>query len=150
MRTLFLSIVVVCGNLLCYSSLRAQTAEDVPAFTCPLMQAVRHTDSAALRYEGSEERKLIISSPTDSLVKACADAVISTVQREADGTYGIVYSYEDFWFWVSGVQQPMVRAQQRVKQGQPIGRLLPGAKLEILLFDFETPVDPAEYLRCRQ
>ncbi|MCR6719884.1 MAG: M23 family metallopeptidase [Chitinophagaceae bacterium] len=83
-------------------------------------------------------------------MKSCADGIVATVQRDPDGTYGIVYSYEDFWFWISGVQQPLVRAQQRIKKGEVIGKLTPGVKLEILLFDFETPADPAAYLPCFQ
>lgn len=149
MRTLLILMVVVCSNMMLPSELFSQTNnEEAPSFACPLLQATRHADSASMRYAGSEERKLIISSATDSLVKSCADGVISAVQREPDGTYEIVYNYEDFWFWISGIQQPMVRAQQRIKKGQSIGKLTPGAKLEILLFDFETPADPAEYMEC--
>ena len=150
-RTLLFSIIVVSGISLIPASTQAQTGssdEEVPAFACPLRDAKAHVDSAALRLFGSQDLKLIISSATDSLVKSTADAVITAVQKEEDGSYEIVFNYEDFWFWLSGIEQPLVRPQQRVKKGEPIGKLHPGAKLEILLFDFETPADPLDYLPC--
>lgn len=144
MRTL-ISSIIICGSLLFAANSFAQGS---PKFACPLSDARFHVDSAAAKYAGSEEIKLIISSDSDSLVKASADGVISAVQREPDGTWSIVYNYEDFWFWLSGIQQPLVRMQQRVKKGQAIGKLAVGAQLEILLFDFETPADPMEFLPC--
>jgi len=42
----------------------------------------------------------------------------------------------------------MVRKDQKVKAGDPIGHLLPGQKIELLLYDFETPVDPKKYMTC--
>lgn len=150
-RTLLYALVVVCGiGCFPFSSV-GQTGnadEEAPPFACPLREAKAHVDSASLRLFGSQDLKLIISSQTDSLVKSTADAVITAVQKEADGSYEIVFNYEDFWFWLSGIEQPLVRPQQRVKKGEPIGKLHPGAKLEILLFDFETPADPLEYLPC--
>lgn len=149
MRTLFLIVVAVCSNLLFSSVSFSQTDDiEIPSFACPLNDTKRLVDSVGIRYTGGEERKLVISSATDSLVKSCADGVVSAIQRDPDGTFEIVYNYDDFWFWISGVQQPLVRVQQRIKKGQVIGKLNPGARLEILLFDFETPTDPADYLPC--
>jgi hypothetical protein len=150
-RTLLFSVIVVCGISLIPGIGNAQTGvsdADAPVFACPLRDAKAHVDSAALRLFGSQDLKLIISSQTDSVVKSTADAVITAVQKEADGSYEIVFNFEDFWFWLSGIEQPLVRPQQRIKKGEPIGKLHPGAKLEILLFDFETPADPLEYLPC--
>lgn len=150
-RTLVPAIVVVCSIVLFPLSTKAQTGNgegESPRFACPLREARAHVDSVALKLYGSQDLKLIISSTADSLVKSTADAVITAVQRETDGSYEIVFNYEDFWFWLSGIHEPLVRPQQRVKKGDPIGKLKPGAKLEILLFDFETPADPLEYLPC--
>lgn len=133
----------------CVMVLSASAQDDSTAFSCPLQQARLHIDSASMKMAGTaQDLKMILSSDTDSLVKATADAVVFAVQRQADGTYEIVYSHEDYYFWVSGIDKPLVRAQQRVSRRQAIGTLAPGKKLEILLFEFETPVDPADYLPC--
>jgi hypothetical protein len=42
-----------------------------------------------------------------------------------------------------------VRKDQKVKTGDTIGHLLPGQKIELLLYDFETPVDPKKYMNCK-
>lgn len=116
--------------------------------SCLLNQAVTHQADRKNSMYDTEELKLILSSPTDTLVKACADAVISTVQRESDGTYEIVFYHNDFWFWLSGVSKVFVKPRQNVKNGQPLGMVTPNAKIELLLFNFETPVDPLNYLKC--
>ena len=40
---------------------------------------------------GQAEMKIILSSTTDTLVKACTDTVISTVQRDEEGKWEIVF-----------------------------------------------------------
>ena len=99
---------------------------------------------------GTTELKLVLTSNTDTVVKAPIDAVVSTVQREADGTWEVVFYHQDYWFWLSGLTTTNTRPKANLKPGQPIGTLAPGRKLELLMFDFETPVDPKNYMRCNQ
>jgi hypothetical protein len=83
-------------------------------------------------------------------VKACADAVISVVQKDEEGKMEIVFYHKNYWFWLSGVSKAVVRKDQKVKAGEVIGHLQPGEKLELLLYDFETPMDPKKYMKCGQ
>jgi hypothetical protein len=98
---------------------------------------------------GVKELKIVLSSSTDTLVKACTDAVISTIQKDADdGTWEIVFHHKNYWFWLSGLSQVVVRKDQKVKTGDILGYLDTGKKIELLLYDFETPVDPKKYMNC--
>jgi len=98
---------------------------------------------------GVKELKIVLSSSTDTLVKACTDAVISTIQKDTDdGTWEIVFQHKNYWFWLSGLSQVVVRKDQKVKTGDIIGYLDTGKKIELLLYDFETPVDPKKYMNC--
>ncbi|MGZ8524447.1 MAG: M23 family metallopeptidase [Chitinophagaceae bacterium] len=91
----------------------------------------------------------MLSSATDTLVKACTDAIISTIQRDEDGKWEIVFNRKDYWFWLSGLSKVTVRKDQKVKAGDTIGHLVAGQQLELLLYDFETPIDPKKYMNCR-
>ena len=98
---------------------------------------------------GVKELKIVLSSSTDTLVKACTDAVISTIQKDADdGTWEIVFYHKNYWFWLSGLSKVFVRKDQKVKTGDILGYLDTGKKIELLLYDFETPVDPKKYMKC--
>jgi hypothetical protein len=97
---------------------------------------------------GAAELKIVLSSATDTLVKACTDAVISVVQRDEEGKLEIVFFHKYYWFWLSGLSKAVVRKDQKVKTGEVIGHLKPGDKIELLLYDFETPIDPKKYMKC--
>jgi hypothetical protein len=49
---------------------------------------------------------------------------------------------------LSGLSKPVVKKNQKIKMGEPIGYLHPGEKIELLLYDFETPLDPKKYMKC--
>ncbi len=116
--------------------------------TCPLKNAMEHVPEKPAINLGQTELKIILSSPTDSLVKACADVVISTVQRDEDGNWEIVFNHKNYWFWMSGLSGIIVKKDQRLKTGETLGYLNFGKKIELLLYDFETPVDPKKFMNC--
>jgi hypothetical protein len=82
-------------------------------------------------------------------VRAPIDATISKVQRDEEGKFEIVFFHNDYWFWYSGITKSVVRPNQKIKAGDPIGYNQPGEQVEILIYDFETPVDPKKYLDCK-
>jgi len=123
--------------------------KDTLRLTCLLNNATEHQEKQGINM-GPKELKLILSSSTDTLVKACADAVISTIQRDEEGKWDIVFNQKDYWFWLTGVSKVTVKKDQRVKAGDPIGIVQPGEKIELLLYDFETPLDPKKYMSCGQ
>lgn len=121
--------------------------KDTLRLTCLLNNATEHQEKQAVNM-GPKELKLILSSTTDTLVKACADAVISTIQRDEEGKWDIVFNQKDYWFWLTGVSKVTVKKDQRIKAGDTIGIIQPGEKIELLLYDFETPLDPKKYMNC--
>lgn len=124
-------------------------AKDSLALTCILYKAKDITPKAD-RADGTKELNLVLSSDTDTAIKAGMDAVISKVQRDQEGKWEVVYYHQDYWFWMSGIEKVAVKPNQKVKAGDAIGYNEPGQPVELLIYDFETPVDPKKYLKCDQ
>jgi len=121
--------------------------KDTLRLTCLLDNATEHQEKQAIN-SGQKELKIILSSATDTMVKACTDAVISTIEKDEEGKWDIVFYHKDYWFWLTGLSKVVVRKDQKVKTGDTIGILMAGQKIELLLYDFETPVDPKKYMNC--
>ena len=121
--------------------------KDTLRLTCLLNNAIEHQEKQAVN-TGPKELKLILSSTTDTVVKACTDAVISTIQRDEEGKWDVVFNKKDYWFWLTGVSKVIVKKDQKIKAGDTIGIIQPGEKIELLLYDFETPLDPKKYMNC--
>lgn len=122
--------------------------KDTLRLICLLNNATEYAEKPAINLGQQAEMKIILSSTTDTLVKACTDAVIGTVQQDEEGKWDIVFNHKDYWFWLSGLSKPAVRKDQKVKTGDTLGILLAGQKIELLLYDFETPLDPKKYMNC--
>ena len=129
-------------------SLLAQKKDSL-RLTCLLNDATEPAPEKQGVDFGVKELKIVLSSATDTLVKACTDVVISTIQRDSDdGTWEIVFYHKDYWFWLSGLTKVVVRKDQKLKTGDILGHLETGKKIELLLYDFETPIDPKKYMKC--
>ena len=91
----------------------------------------------------------------DTAVKAVVNGKITSVEQNPDnpGKWDIVFftrfKNKDYYFWYTGVGTVIVRRNQVVKEGQPLGFIKPGDKIEMLMYDFETPVDPMNYINCK-
>jgi len=127
---------------------RRPAVKDSLRLSCLLLNANEAVPEKAAIDLGTKELKLILSSLTDTALLAPADGIVSTIQRETDGNYELVYYHNDYWIWISGITKPTVSRNARIKTGQAIGIVNPGQKIELLLFDFETPADPRDYLQC--
>ena len=131
-----------------HGTLAAQKKDSL-RLTCLLNDAVEAASVKPGVDIGATELKIVLSSPTDTLVKACADVVISNIQRDGDdGTWEVVFSRKNYWFWLSGLTKVYVKKGQRLKTGEVIGNLETGKRIELLLYDFETPLDPKKYMNC--
>ena len=118
----YLLLVFLCLPL----HLLAQKKDSL-RLTCLLNNATEHQEKQAVNM-GTKELKIILSSTTDTLVKACADAVISTIQKDEEGKWDIVFNQKDYWFWLTGVSKVTVKKDQRIKAGDTIGIIQPGEK----------------------
>jgi hypothetical protein len=124
--------------------------KDTLRLACLLDHAIEDPQEKPTANSGPVELKIVLSSSTDTLVKACTDARVSSVQKGDDGKWEVVFFQKDYWFWLSGLTKAYVTKNQKVKTGQALGYLEPGDKIELLLYDFETPLDPRKYMNCRQ
>ena len=127
---------------------RAQVKDSL-ILSCIFLQAKDITPKES-RADGQKELKLVLASNSDTVVKACMDGVISKVQRDQDGKWEVVFYHQDYWFWLTGITTVAVKPNQKVKAGQAIGYNETGEPVELLVYDFETPVDPKKYMRCAE
>jgi Peptidase family M23 len=116
---------------------------------CPLNEAtVVPPPKNVIHYDEPDLCIVLVSVP-DTIVKACYNGRVTNVQQTDDGKWDVVFYYKDFYFWYSGLAKVTVKRNDNLKAGQPVGFVGPGEKMEMLLFKFETPLDPVKYLDCK-
>ncbi|RYY62740.1 MAG: hypothetical protein EOO05_01735 [Chitinophagaceae bacterium] len=126
-----------------------KTAKDSLVLGCVLRGQVFAPDDDELNVVGEKELKAVMSSETDTTVRAPWDLTVSSVKRLEDGTFEMVASHQDYWFWFTGIEKTKLYKGQVLKTGDAIGYLETGKKIELLLYDFETPLDPRKYITCK-
>jgi murein DD-endopeptidase MepM/ murein hydrolase activator NlpD len=141
-KTYFLTV------LFCFPfSLLAQKKDSL-ILSCPLYEAVEPPAEKQPFSMGVAELKLELYSPSDTTVKACINGTITNVMRDEDGSWTVMFNHKDYYFLYSGISKTSVRKGQKVQNAEAIGYLKPGAKIEFQLYDFETALDPKNYLNC--
>lgn len=135
---------------LCYGALFPVCAQQANfVLHCPLRDA-QVKDPPPSRYSYTQpDRRVILLSPTDTLLRAGVSGTIISVERNQERTYDIVMYHGDYYFWMVGIHEPRVRRNEAVNAGQVLGSLVPGSEIEFMMFLDETPVDPKPFLRCR-
>ena len=128
----------------------AQKKDTLRVLSCPLNDAVEPPPPKLAYGYGKQEGSVTLTSASDTMVKACTDATVSKIQQDAEGKWEVVLFYNDYWFWYSGVSKVLVKRNQVLKSGDTIGIIQPGQEMELLLYDFETPIDPKKYLDCKK
>ncbi|HEX7902732.1 MAG TPA: M23 family metallopeptidase [Chitinophagaceae bacterium] len=146
LRLMLLLIIVLLP-----AALMAQT--DSIRLFCPLEDAeVVPPPKDAMHYDPPDLCVVLTSKP-DTIVKAVANARVTNTEIDEDGKHGVVLfakiKGKDYYFWYTGMNKAIVTRNTMVKAGQPIGFLTPGEKIEMLMFQFETPMDPSKYLECK-
>src|SRR6476620_3402322 len=121
----YLIIIGFCFPLSLFSQ-----KKDSLNLVCPLNDAVEPAKEKQPYSIGAEEVKIVLTSPTDTTVKATTAGTITNVMRDDDGTWMVMFNSKDYYFLYSGITRSSVRKGQRVAQGESIGYLKPGAKLE--------------------
>ena len=121
---------------------------------CPLDEAVVvPPPKNAIHYDPPDLCVVLMSKP-DTTVKAVINARVTNVEVDEEGKYGVVLFAKlrgkDYYFWYTGLSRAVVSRNSMVKVGQPLGFVSSGEKIEMLMFQFETPVDPSKYLDCRE
>lgn len=124
--------------------------KDSLVLVCPLEAATYHPPEKGAYDMGVDGPYVILSSKTDTAVKASFSGKVTTIQRSDEGLWELVFHHDDYWFWYTGLEKVNAIKNQTVKAGDVIGVIKPGAKMELRIYDFETPLDPKNYLPCKK
>jgi hypothetical protein len=119
---------------------------------CPLNEAtIVPPPKNAVKYD-QKDFCIVLTSSLDTVVKAVYIGRITNVEFDEDSKNGVVlYSRinnKDYYFWYTGLDKLVVHKNVSIKAGQPLGFILPGGKIELLMYQVETPVDITNYLDC--
>ena len=120
---------------------------------CPLEEAVVvPPPKKSLKYE-EPDLCIVLTSLPDTLVKSVGSGRITNTEQTEEGGYGAVLfakiNGKEYYFWYSGMARLLVRRNDVVKIGQPLGVIPPGGRIELNMYQFETPIDPTRYLDCK-
>jgi hypothetical protein len=134
---------------------RLMAQKDGLRLVCPLDDAiVVPPPKNAIQFD-PPDLCIVLASVPDTVVKACTGArVTNVVQNEDDGgKWEVVmfckYKDKEYYFWYTGLEKVIVRRNESLKEGQAIGFIKPSGTIELLMYDFETQVDPTKYLDCK-
>lgn len=118
--------------------------------TCPLNGAtIVPPPKNAIRFDPPDLCVVMVSIP-DTAVKACFTGRVTNTEQTEDGKWDVVFNYKDYYFWYSGLEKIIVKRNDNLKAGQPVAYIASGEKIELLMFNFETPLDPTKYLDCKR
>jgi len=96
---------------------------------------------------------IVLMSIPDTVVKSVGVGRITNTENTEETAYGVVLfskiNGKEYYFWYTGMAKLLVRRNDVVKVGQPLGYISPGSKIELTMYEFETPVDPIKYLDCK-
>ncbi len=131
-----------------------QAQNDSIRLSCPLTGGVVVPPPRNTIHYDPPDLCIVLSSIPDTLVKACVPGRVTNVEASSDddGKWEVVLFYKfkkkEYYFWYSGLETATVKRNDVLKDGQSIGTIKPGGKIELLMYDFETQVDPSGYLNC--
>ena len=115
------SIINVCLlAMLLYTpvSLFAQT--EIGDLKCPFEHGSGREPKEAFTWD-PEDKKVIMMSKVDTLVRSCIAGTVSNVNQTEEGKFEIVIFFKDYYFWYDGLAKATVKRGQNVKAGDKIG-----------------------------
>jgi murein DD-endopeptidase MepM/ murein hydrolase activator NlpD len=143
---------LVCGipiSICIFFSSLIYAQKDTLQLNCPMNNAIMRNQKGDYKFNAPDMLVVIVST-TDTAARACIDGKVTSVVRNAEGSYDVVMFYRKYYMWYSGITKALVAKGQVVKVGQPLGMVPPGNELEFLLYKEDTPVNPREFLSCKQ
>jgi hypothetical protein len=143
-------LIIIFSGFFSFSALAQQ---DNFRLVCPLNEAVVvPPPKNAMRYD-PPDLCIVLTSIPDTIVKAAYAARVTNTEMDEEGKYGVVlfvkHNNKEYYFWYTGLSKLTVKRFDNLKAGQPLGFIRPGDRIEMLMYDFETPVDPIKYLDCK-
>lgn len=138
-------------SLLLPVSLLAQ--KDNIKLLCPLNEAtIVPPPKNVIHYE-EPDLCVVLQSIPDTVVKSVGTGRVTNTEFTEESKGGVVLFVKiqgkDYYFWYTGMSKLLVKRNDVVKLGQPLGYVSMGDRIELLMYEFETPVDPSLYLDCK-
>ena len=148
------SVVKAClVSLLFYWPANAHSQNDNFRLICPLNDAIVVPPPKNALQLDEPDLCIVLTSIPDTIVKSVGTGrVTNTEFTEENGNGVVLFSKingKEYYFWYTGLNKLLVRRNDVVKVGQPLGYITPGSKIELTMYQFETPVDPLKHLDCK-
>jgi multidrug efflux pump subunit AcrA (membrane-fusion protein) len=119
---------------------------------CPLNEAIVVPPPKDVIHYDPADLCIVLQSIPDTVVKAVGTGTVTNIEYTEESKNGVVLFVKsdgrEYYFWYTGLKKLLVRRNEAVKAGQPLGYIDAGGKIELLMYEFETPVDPVKYLDC--
>lgn len=120
---------------------------------CPLNEAVVVPPPKNVIHYDEPDLCVVLQSIPDTVVKSVGTGRVTNTEITDESKGGVVLfvkiNGKDYYFWYTGMNKVLVKRNEVVKIGQPLGYVSPGERIELLMYEFETPVDPTKYLDCK-
>ncbi|MBL7731100.1 MAG: M23 family metallopeptidase [Chitinophagaceae bacterium] len=133
--------------------LQLAAQKDSVKLICPLNDAIVVPPPSNVIHYDQEDLCIVLKSVPDTLVKSCATGRITNTEFTDESKNGVVMfakiGGKDYYLWYTGMSKLLVKRNDVVKAGQPIGIVPSGEKIELMMYEFETPVDPVKFLDCK-
>lgn len=150
MKKYFPAILIVF-LLITDSAVYAQ--KDSIRLICPLNEAIVVPPPKNVIHYDQEDLCVVLKSIPDSVVKSAGTGRVTNAEYTEESKNGIVLYLKlkgkDYYIWYTGLDKVIVRRNDVVKPGQPLGYVSPGGKIELVMYEFETPVDPVKFFDCK-
>lgn len=147
-------MVKVSLTLLLFAAPLLATAQNENfVLPCPLNDATVVPPPKNVIQLDEQDLCIVLMSMPDSVVKSVGLGRVTNTENTEETGYGVVMfskiNGKDYYFWYTGLNKLIVRRNDVVKPGQPLGYISPGSRLELTMYEFETPVDPVKHLDCK-
>lgn len=120
---------------------------------CPLNEAIVVPPPKNVIHYDESELCIVLQSIPDTIVKSVGTGRVTNTEFTEESKNGVVLfvkvNGKDYYFWYTGLDKLLVKRNDVVKIGQPLGYVASGQKIELVMYEFETPVDPVKYLDCK-
>ncbi len=120
---------------------------------CPLNEATIVPPPKNVIHYDEPDLCIVLQSLPDSVVKSVGTGRVTNTEFTEESKGGVVLFVKiqgkDYYFWYTGMSKVLVKRNDVVKLGQPLGYVSTGERIELLMYEFETPVDPTLFLDCK-
>lgn len=116
---------------------------------CPFSQGMGREPKEAFSWDPPDQ-KVIMMSKVDTAIRSAIDSKVLSINPTEDGRFEMVVYYKEWYFWYYGITKALVNVNQTIKAGQVIGTYTIGHEMEFRMFKDELPMDPREFLDCKQ